>query len=42
MTARVTYRRVISQWQEALCAENPVDHYPGEWAGLPRADRPDF
>ncbi len=42
LTARVTYRRVISQWQETVCAENPVEHYPGEWAGLPRADRPDF
>jgi hypothetical protein len=42
LTARVTYRRVISQWQEALCAENPMEHYPGEWAGLPRAERPDF
>jgi hypothetical protein len=42
LTARVTYRRVNSQWQEALCAENPVEHYPGEWAGLPRAERPDF
>ena len=42
LTARVTYRRVISQWQESVCAENPVDHYPGEWVDLPRAERPDF
>jgi hypothetical protein len=42
LTARVTYRRVISQWQEAVCAENPMEHYPGEWAALPSADRPDF
>ena len=42
LTARVTYRRVISQWQESVCAENPMEHYPGEWAALPRADRPDF
>ncbi len=42
LTARVTYRRVISQWQESVCAENPIDHYPGEWIALPRADRPDF
>ena len=42
LTARVTYRRVNSQWQEVVCAENPVEHYPGEWAGLPRAERPDF
>ena len=42
LTARVTYRRVNSEWQESVCAENPMEHYPGEWAGLPRADRPDF
>jgi hypothetical protein len=42
LTARVTYRRVVSQWQESVCAENPMEHYPGEWVGLPRADRPDF
>ena len=42
LTARVTYRRVNSEWQESVCAENPVEHYPGEWAGLPKADRPDF
>ena len=42
LTARVTYRRVTSQWQELVCAENPMEHYPGEWVGLPRADRPDF
>jgi hypothetical protein len=42
LTAHVTYRRVISQWQESVCAENPMEHYPGEWAALPRADRPDF
>jgi hypothetical protein len=42
LTARVTYRRVVSQWQESVCAENPMEHYPGEWVGLPRADHPDF
>ena len=42
LTARVTYRRVISEWQESVCAENPMEHFPGEWVGLPRADRPDF
>ena len=41
-TARVTYRPLISQWQETVCADNPVDHYPGEWIGLPRAERSDF
>jgi hypothetical protein len=41
-TARVTYRRLISDWQESVCADNPVEHYEGEWIGLPRAGRPDF
>jgi hypothetical protein len=41
-TARVTYRRLISEWQESVCADNPVEHYKDEWIGLPRADRPDF
>jgi len=42
LTARVTYRRLITQWTEAVCAENPVEHYQDEWIGLPKADRPDF
>jgi hypothetical protein len=42
LTARVTYRRLITSWTEAVCAENPVEHYKDEWIGLPRADRPDF
>src|SRR5438105_621421 len=41
-TARVTYRRVTSEWQESVCADNPMEHYEGEWIGLPKADRPDF
>jgi hypothetical protein len=42
LTARVTYRRLISNWQESVCADNPIEHYKDEWIGLPRADRPDF
>jgi hypothetical protein len=42
LTARVTYRALITQWQESVCADNPVEHYEGEWIGLPKADRPDF
>jgi hypothetical protein len=42
LTARVTYRRLVTQYQENVCAENPVEHYKDEWVGLPRADRPDF
>jgi hypothetical protein len=42
LTARITYRPLISRWQESVCAENPTEHYPGEWIGLPRAEHPDF
>jgi hypothetical protein len=42
LTARVTYRRLISEWQESVCADNPVEHYKDEWIGLPRAAHPDF
>jgi hypothetical protein len=42
LTARVTYRPLISQWQESVCADNPIDHYEGEWIGLPKADHADF
>jgi len=42
LTARVTYRRVITQWTESVCADNPMEHYKDEWIGLPKADRPDF
>jgi hypothetical protein len=42
LTARVTYRRVVTQWTESVCADNPTEHYKDEWIGLPKADRPDF
>ena len=42
LTARVTYRRLITEWQESVCADNPVEHYEGEWIGLPKATHPDF
>jgi hypothetical protein len=42
LTARVTYRRVVTEWTESVCADNPVEHYKDEWIGLPKADRPDF
>jgi hypothetical protein len=42
LTARVTYRRLISDWQESVCADNPIEHYKDEWVGLPKADHPDF
>ncbi len=42
LTARVTYRRLVTRLEENVCPDNPVDHYPGEWIGLPKAERPDF
>jgi hypothetical protein len=42
LTVLVTYRRLLTPWQEQVCAENPVEHYEGEWIGLPRADHLDF
>jgi hypothetical protein len=42
LTARVTYRRLISEWSESVCADNPQEHYKDEWIGLPRAARADF
>jgi hypothetical protein len=42
LTARVTYRRVITERQESVCADNPEEHYKDEWIGLPKADHPDF
>jgi hypothetical protein len=42
LSVLVTYRRLLTPWQEQVCAENPVEHYESEWIGLPRADHPDF
>jgi hypothetical protein len=42
LSVHVTYRRELIPWQEQVCAENPVEHYEGEWIGLPRANDPDF
>src|SRR6185312_14751358 len=36
LTARVTYRRVVTDLTESVCADNPMEHYPGEWIGLPK------
>jgi hypothetical protein len=41
-SALATYRKRERNWVEQVCADNPVEHYPGEWQGLPRAERPDF
>jgi hypothetical protein len=42
LSVLVTYRQLSTPWQEQVCAENPVEHYEGEWIGLPRANHPDF
>jgi hypothetical protein len=42
LTARVTYRRLVTQWQEDVCADNPNEYYKDQWIGLPRAEHPDF
>ena len=42
VTAVVTYRPMYIGWREAICADNPVEHYKDEWVGLPKAERPDF
>jgi len=42
LTVLVTYRRLMTEWQEGVCADNPVEHYKDEWIGLPKADLADF
>jgi hypothetical protein len=39
-SGRVTYRRLIGDWPEAVCAENP--HFTGTDAAVPTALKPDF
>jgi hypothetical protein len=42
LTGVVTYRPMTIGWREAVCADNPVQHYKDEWVGLPKADHADF
>ena len=42
LTAVVTYRPMYIGWREAVCADNPFEHYKDEWVGLPKAEHPDF
>ena len=42
LTVLVTYRRLIAEWQEDICADNPVEYYKDEWIGLPKAEHADF
>ena len=40
-SANITYRRGRGQWQELVCAENPIEA-SGKLTAIPMADKPDF
>ena len=41
-SARVTYRHILGEWPEAVCAENFHEYYANRDTDIPRADHPDF
>jgi hypothetical protein len=41
-SGRITYRRVMGIWPEAVCSENPHEYYAGRDGAIPQSDRPDF
>jgi len=41
-SGRVTYRRVIGDWPEAICAENIHEYYYNRNSDAPQAEKPDF
>jgi hypothetical protein len=41
-SGRVTYRRVIGDWPEAICAENIHEYYYNKNSDAPQAAKPDF
>lgn len=41
-SALVTYRHVLGDWPEAVCAENFREYYASRDTEVPRADKPDF
>jgi len=41
-SAAITYRRPLGEWPEMVCAENPHGYYPGKYAAVPTAEKPDF
>jgi hypothetical protein len=41
-SGRVTYRRVVGVWPEAVCSENPHEYYAGRDTPIPQAQTPDF
>ena len=38
----ITYRRILGDWPEAVCAENAGGNVGGMESTIPTADRPDF
>ena len=42
LTVLFTYRRLMTSWQEEVCADNPIEYYKDQWIRLPKAERPDF
>lgn len=38
----VTYRHVVGDWPEAVCAENRREYYNNKNSEVPQADKPDF
>jgi len=41
-SAAISYRRPLGEWPEMVCAENPHGYYPGKYAAVPTAEKPDF
>jgi hypothetical protein len=41
-SGRVTYRRLVGIWPEAVCSENPHEYYSGREAAIPQVRTPDF
>ncbi|HEX3485187.1 MAG TPA: hypothetical protein VHT51_09010 [Micropepsaceae bacterium] len=41
-SGRITYRRIIGDWPEAVCSENPHEYYAGRDTPIPHTDKPDF
>src|SRR5882724_6583735 len=41
-SARVTYRPLLGEWQEVVCAENNGIYSSYDWGRILHADRPDF
>jgi hypothetical protein len=41
-SAKVTYRRLSTQWAEQVCAENIREYYDDKDTAVPSAARPDF